>query len=190
MHEPSHTRVGVLYLHIGCVFVVGSSGYHRCLSGMRCVFTVRTASAGFTGTRPPHHWSKLAPSASLRHLQAVYRQHHCAVGMSATAAAGSAAQPAGWDEYNQRWYDIWDGGLQPGQSFDKGAASPQLLHLLQSGDLDARGQRVLVPGCGCVGLLLTGYPVLHWTWCSSVHLSALTKINNRAPHCTPLQHMP
>ncbi|KAI8463044.1 MAG: S-adenosyl-L-methionine-dependent methyltransferase [Monoraphidium minutum] len=52
------------------------------------------------------------------------------------------------DEYNDRWHKIWREGLQPGQRFDAGRASPLLQRLLSSGDAPAAGARVLVPGCG------------------------------------------
>ena len=52
------------------------------------------------------------------------------------------------DEYNRRWLQIWDAGLEPGKRFDAGAASPLLQHLLRSRALGVAGRRVLVPGCG------------------------------------------
>jgi hypothetical protein len=36
------------------------------------------------------------------------------------------------------------------QLWDAGGSSPQLLELLSSDQLDVRGKRTLVPGCGCV----------------------------------------
>lgn len=51
-------------------------------------------------------------------------------------------------KYDQRWNDIWEKGLEPGQRFDMSGTSPALLSLLASGKLQVQGKRVLIPGCG------------------------------------------
>ena len=58
-----------------------------------------------------------------------------------------------WSEYHARWERIWsppDGGprLAPGAAFDARGSSPALVHAVESGRFDVRGQHVLVPGCG------------------------------------------
>ncbi|CAL8462654.1 g2187 [Coccomyxa elongata] len=57
-------------------------------------------------------------------------------------------------EYNERWLKIWSEGLPAGQAFDASKSAPALFKLLTSGQLDVRGKRALVPGCG------RGYDVL------------------------------
>lgn len=49
---------------------------------------------------------------------------------------------------NATIWQIWGGGLPPGQSFDAGGVSPTLQRLLDSGELGVEGKRFLVPGCG------------------------------------------
>ncbi|KAF8055990.1 rhbg [Scenedesmus sp. PABB004] len=71
-----------------------------------------------------------------------------ASGDAQAAAPAAAVPPADWQDYHQRWFGIWEAGLVPGELFDKGESSPQLLAMLRSGELDVRGKRVLVPGCG------------------------------------------
>ncbi|DBA66412.1 TPA: hypothetical protein ACH3X2_002391 [Trebouxia sp. C0005] len=51
-------------------------------------------------------------------------------------------------DYDKRWNNIWEAGLEPGQAFDASAASPALLALIEQGKLEVRGKKVLVPGCG------------------------------------------
>ncbi|KAK9817695.1 hypothetical protein WJX72_000782 [[Myrmecia] bisecta] len=58
------------------------------------------------------------------------------------------------EQYNQRWRNAWDEGLQPGQAWDRSKASPAFTSLLDLGSLDVSGKRALVPGCG------RGYDVL------------------------------
>lgn len=82
------------------------------------------------------------------------------------------ADDAEWQEYHARWDRIWTDGCAPGQFFDMTSSSPTLRALLslpllpeQAAHLaaaaanggaeqpplpsiDARGKRVLVPGCG------------------------------------------
>ncbi|GLC42206.1 hypothetical protein PLESTB_000642300 [Pleodorina starrii] len=72
---------------------------------------------------------------------------------SATAAAAAGggsgqATPAEPEVYSDRWEQIWGAGLARGERFDAAAASPALVDLLQSGRVDVKGARVLVPGCG------------------------------------------
>ncbi|KAF5831893.1 S-adenosyl-L-methionine-dependent methyltransferase [Dunaliella salina] len=43
---------------------------------------------------------------------------------------------------------MWNAGLKPGEAFDARDASPMLKHLIETGKIDVRGKRVLVPGCG------------------------------------------
>lgn len=51
--------------------------------------------------------------------------------------------------YNQRWNEIWDANLKPGQLFDASTSSPVLKHALTVDDqVDCQGKRALVPGCG------------------------------------------
>ncbi|KAG1669495.1 hypothetical protein FOA52_015662 [Chlamydomonas sp. UWO 241] len=51
-------------------------------------------------------------------------------------------------EYLGRWDAMWRDGIQKGQKFDLGQTAPSLQALLTSGQLDVKGRRVLVPGCG------------------------------------------
>jgi len=43
---------------------------------------------------------------------------------------------------------LWDAGLNPGDFFDLGTATPQLTALIATGGLDLSSRRLLVPGCG------------------------------------------
>lgn len=45
-----------------------------------------------------------------------------------------------------RWQQMWQDGISPGQTFDKGDESPYLRHLLDRGAIP--DGRALVPGCG------------------------------------------
>jgi hypothetical protein len=47
---------------------------------------------------------------------------------------------------HQRWIDMWNAGIQPGQVFDVASASPLLLKLISEGKVP--NGRALVPGCG------------------------------------------
>ncbi|KAL1515599.1 hypothetical protein AB1Y20_002219 [Prymnesium parvum] len=47
------------------------------------------------------------------------------------------------------WESLWSSGLQPGQLFDVGGASPTLLGCLSRGNYaPRRGMKAFVPGCG------------------------------------------
>ncbi|KAI8465047.1 MAG: S-adenosyl-L-methionine-dependent methyltransferase [Monoraphidium minutum] len=68
---------------------------------------------------------------------------------AAVAADRGAPAAVDADEYNQRWNEIWDGGLEPGALFDLGCATPILERLLAGGTLGPmKGKAWLVPGCG------------------------------------------
>ncbi|KAF6261892.1 S-adenosyl-L-methionine-dependent methyltransferase [Scenedesmus sp. NREL 46B-D3] len=67
------------------------------------------------------------------HMGSEVQQQHAA-GVPA-ASADAAGEESSWSDYNQRWFQIWDEGLQKGQ-------------LLSSRELQLQGKRALVPGCG------------------------------------------
>lgn len=47
---------------------------------------------------------------------------------------------------HQRWLDMWDAGLKPGDAFDVCTPSPLLISLIKQNQIPAG--RALVPGCG------------------------------------------
>lgn len=54
-------------------------------------------------------------------------------------------------EYSKRWEEkFWgrEGGLPQGEAFDAARSSPVLTKLLSSGEVDVKGLRAFVPGCG------------------------------------------
>ena len=64
-----------------------------------------------------------------------------------SSSDGLAVPTAGSTEFaNNRWFEIWNNGLQPGERFDARSPSPALWKLIKENKIP--DGRALVPGCG------------------------------------------
>ena len=73
----------------------------------------------------------------------------CSLSSSTTSVLGLAAggiSSSSAEFAAKRWFDIWEGGLKPGERFDARSPSPALWKLIQEDKIP--NGRALIPGCG------------------------------------------
>lgn len=60
----------------------------------------------------------------------------------------SGTEEVDWNEYDNRWDNLWKAGVKPGERWDQGFTHRMLKHLLENKEVNVSGLRTLVPGCG------------------------------------------